>query len=179
MKKNNIDHKTGLKQVPGARNLMIFGPIACFRRPESRFSGQNGPRSSEMMFYLEITGSIKNHKNFKFLFWSGESEKMIFTIFTEKFYEKMGWKYGITSETTIPEISSETTIPGSASELSDFPLQSLFYIWRLFIWRGKELQNPPRRFLYFAIIFFAAASFEKTPCRILNFAIVYFTAALF
>ena len=28
---------------------------------------------------------------------------MIFTIFPENFYEKMGWKYGITSETTITE----------------------------------------------------------------------------
>ena len=46
-----------------------------------------------MMFYLEITGYIKNHQNFKILFWSRESEKMIFTIFPEKFYEKMGWKY--------------------------------------------------------------------------------------
>ena len=41
---------------------------------------------------------------------------MIFTIFPENVYEKMGWKYGITSETTIPEISSETTIPGISSE---------------------------------------------------------------
>ena len=41
---------------------------------------------------------------------------MIFTIFPENFYEKMGWKYGITSETTIPEISSETTVPGISSE---------------------------------------------------------------
>ena len=97
--------------APGARNLMIFGPIACFRRPGSRFSGQNRPRSSEMRVYIEITGHIKNHQNFKILFWSRESEKMIFTIFPENFYEKMGWKYGITSETTITEISSETTIP--------------------------------------------------------------------
>ena len=67
---------------------MIFGPIACFRRPESRFSGQNGPRSSEMMFYVEITGYIKNHQNFKILFWSRESEKMIFTIFPEKIMKK-------------------------------------------------------------------------------------------
>ena len=87
---------------------MILGPIACFRRLGSRFSGQNGPRSSEMMIYIEITGYIKNHQKFKFLFWSRESEKMIFTIFPEKIYEKMGWKYGITSETTITGISSET-----------------------------------------------------------------------
>ena len=34
----------------------------------------------------------------------------------EKFYEKMGWNYGITSETTITGITSETTIPGISSE---------------------------------------------------------------
>ena len=70
---------------------MIFGPIACFRRPGSRFSGQNGPRSSEMRVYIEITGYIKNHENFKILFWSRESEKIDFTNFPENFYEKMGW----------------------------------------------------------------------------------------
>ena len=85
MKKTNIDHKTGLKQVPGARNLMILGPIACFRRLGSRFSGQNGPRSSEMMIYIEITSHIKNHENFKILFWSRESEKLILRIFRNFF----------------------------------------------------------------------------------------------
>ena len=65
----------GLKMAPGARNLMIFGPMACFRRSGSRFSGQNRPRSSEMRVYIEITGHIKNHQNFKILFWSRESEK--------------------------------------------------------------------------------------------------------
>ena len=88
MKKGNIDHKTGLKQVPGARNLMIFGAIACFRRLGSRFSGQNGPRSSEMRFYIEITGYIKNHENFKILFWSRESEKLILRIFWKNFTKK-------------------------------------------------------------------------------------------
>ena len=53
-----------------------------------------------MRFYIEITGYIKNHEHFKILFWSRESEKSIFTIFPEKFYEKMGWNTGITSETT-------------------------------------------------------------------------------
>ena len=88
--------------APGARNLMIFGPIACFRRRENRFSGQNRPRSSEMKVYIEITGHIKNHQNFKNLFWSRESEKPIFTIFPENFYEKIGWESGkgISSETT-------------------------------------------------------------------------------
>ena len=46
--------------APGARNLMIFGAIARFRRPGSRFSGQNRPRSSEMRVY------IKNKKSSKF-----------------------------------------------------------------------------------------------------------------
>ena len=87
---------------------MIFSAIACFRRLESRFSGQNGPRSSEMRVYIEITGHIKNHQNFKILFWSRESEKPIFTIFPEFLREKIR-NTGITSETTIPEISSETT----------------------------------------------------------------------
>ena len=52
-----------------------------------------------MRFYIEITGYIKNHENFKILFWSWESEKMIFTNFPENFYEKLGWNTGITSET--------------------------------------------------------------------------------
>ena len=33
---------------------------------------------------------------------------------------------------------------------------NIFYIWRFFIWRGKEFQNPPSRILYFAILFSAA-----------------------
>ena len=64
---------------------MIFGAIACLRRLESRFLGQNGPRSSEMRVYMEITGYIKNHQKFTILFWSRESEKRIFTIFPEIF----------------------------------------------------------------------------------------------
>ena len=94
MKKTNIERKIGLKWVPGARNLMIFGAIACLRRLESRFSGQNGPRSSEMRVYIEITGYVKNHQKFKILFWSWESEKTIFTIFPEFVYEKMGRESG-------------------------------------------------------------------------------------
>ena len=69
---------------------MIFGAIACFRRLESRFSGQNGPRSSEMKVYIEITGYIKNHQNFKILFWSRESKKPIFRIFPDFFTKKSG-----------------------------------------------------------------------------------------
>ena len=85
--------------APGARNLMIFGAIARLRRSGSRFSGQNRPRSSEMRVYIGITGHIKNHQNFKILFWSRESEKPIFTIFPEFFYEKCAGN-GISSETT-------------------------------------------------------------------------------
>ena len=66
-----------------------------------------------MRVYIEITGHIKDDENFVILFWSRESEKMIFTIFPENFYEKMGWKYGITSETTITEISSDPAVTES------------------------------------------------------------------
>ena len=55
-----------------------------------------------MRVYIEITGHIKNHQNFKILFWSRESKKPMFTIFPEFVYEKMGRKSGkgISSETT-------------------------------------------------------------------------------
>ena len=78
---------------------MIFGAISALRRLGSRFSGQNGRRSSEMRVYIEITGYVKNHQKFKILFWSRESEKPIFTIFPEIFYEKRAGN-GISSETT-------------------------------------------------------------------------------
>ena len=80
--------------APGARNWMRICAIARLRRSGSRFSGQNRPRSSEMRVYIEITRHIKNHQNFKTLFWSRESEKPIFTIFPEFVYEKMGRKSG-------------------------------------------------------------------------------------
>ena len=51
---------------------------------------------------------------------------MIFTFFPKKNYEKMGWKYGITSETTITGISSETTIPGISSETT---IPGIFWSW--------------------------------------------------
>ena len=41
-----------------------------------------------MRVYIEITGYIKNHQNFKILFWSRESEKPIFRIFPEFFTKK-------------------------------------------------------------------------------------------
>ena len=47
-----------------------------------------------MTIYIRISGHIKNYENFKILFWSRESEKTIFTIFTDFFYEKMGRKSG-------------------------------------------------------------------------------------
>ena len=47
-----------------------------------------------MRVYIGITGHIKNHQNFKFLFFFRESEKTIFTIFPEIFYEKMGRESG-------------------------------------------------------------------------------------
>ena len=76
---------------------MIFGAIACFRRLGSRFSGQNGPRSSEMRVYIEITGYIKNHQNFKILFCSRESKKPMFTVFPEFFSVPAGpaWTGGL------------------------------------------------------------------------------------
>ena len=88
---------------------MIFGAIACFRRLESRFSGQKGPRSSEMRVYIEITGHIKNHQNFKILFWSRESKKPIFTIFPTFFTKKWAGNPGRESRVRRPGASSETT----------------------------------------------------------------------
>ena len=62
---------------------------------------------------------IKNHQNFKILFWSRESEETIFTIFPDFFTRKIR-NTGISSETTIPGISSETTetreFPGAGRE---------------------------------------------------------------
>ena len=54
-----------------------------------------------MRVYIGNTGHVKNHQNFKFLFWSREFKKLIFTIFPEIFYEKMGRESGkgISSET--------------------------------------------------------------------------------
>ena len=80
----------GPKIAPGRPNLMIFGSIACFRRSGSRFSGQKGPRSSEMRVYIGNTGYIKNHQNFKILFCSRESKKPIFRIFPEFFRSQPG-----------------------------------------------------------------------------------------
>ena len=81
---------------------MIFGPIACFRRRENRRSGQNRPRSSEMMIYIENVGHIKNHQNFKILFWSQESEKPIFRNFPGIFTIKMAGNPGMESRVRRP-----------------------------------------------------------------------------
>ena len=81
-------------------NFMIFGPIACFRRSGSRFSGQKGFRSSEMRVYIGNTRHIKNHQNFKILFWSRESKQQMFTNFPDFFTKKWSGNLGITSETT-------------------------------------------------------------------------------
>ena len=43
-----------------------------------------------MRVYIEITGHIKNHQNFKILFWSRESKKLIFRIFPEFFRSRPG-----------------------------------------------------------------------------------------
>ena len=106
---------------------MIFGAIARLRRLESRFLGQNGPRSSEMRVYIEITGYIKNHQNFKILFWSRESEKLIFTIFPEFFLRKNGLEYGITSETT------ETRDPRVRRRKPGAPLARPVVLWRVIL----------------------------------------------
>ena len=53
-----------------------------------------------MRVYIKITGYIKNHQNFKILFWSRESEKPIFTIFPDFFTKKWAGNLGISSETT-------------------------------------------------------------------------------
>ena len=47
-----------------------------------------------MRVYIGNTGHIKNHQHFKILFWSRESEKPIFAIFPDFFYEKMGREFG-------------------------------------------------------------------------------------
>ena len=80
----------GPKMAPGRPNLMIFGPIACFRRPGSRFSGQNGPRSSEMRVYIKIKKSSK----FQNFILAPGVRKTDFYDFLEFFYEKMGRESG-------------------------------------------------------------------------------------
>ena len=73
---------------------MIFGPIACFRRLGSRFlwskSNPGTKKRKKMKKNEQTLGHIKNHENFKILFWSRESEKQIFTIFPDLFLRKNG-----------------------------------------------------------------------------------------
>ena len=75
--------------------------------------------SQEIRVYIGNTGHIKNHKKFKILFWSQESEKPIFTNFPEIFTRNIR-NMGISSETTIPGISSETTIPGASRKEGNY-----------------------------------------------------------
>ena len=53
-----------------------------------------------MRVYIGNTRHIKNHENFKILFWSRESKKPVFTIFPELFTKKWAGNLGISSETT-------------------------------------------------------------------------------
>ena len=76
--------------APGARNWMRICAITHLRRSGSRFSGQNRPRSSEMRVYIGITGHIKNHQNFKFLFFFPGVRKTDFYDFSGNFLRKNG-----------------------------------------------------------------------------------------
>ena len=44
--------------------------------------------------YWPYIKKLKKSKKIKILFWSGDSEKPMFTIFPEFVYEKMGWESG-------------------------------------------------------------------------------------
>ena len=90
----------GPKIAPVRPNLMIFGPIACFRRSGSRFSGQKGPRSSEMRVYIGNTRHIKNHQNFKIYFGPGSPKNRFLRFFRNFFTKKWAGNLGISSETT-------------------------------------------------------------------------------
>ena len=85
------------------QKCMIFGPIACFRRSRAK--------KEKWTKYEQTLGHIKSHENFKILFWSRESEKLIFRIFPDFFYEKIrnpgNWNPGgvVTRDSVI---SSET-----------------------------------------------------------------------
>ena len=72
---------------------MIFGPIARFRRLESRFSGQNWSMSSEMRVYK------KSSKFQNFILVPGV-QKTDFPDFSGIFTIKLAGNPGISSETT-------------------------------------------------------------------------------
>ena len=95
-------------RIQKSPNFMIFGPIACFRRSGSRFSGQKRPRSSEMRVYIGNTGHIKNHQKFKILFWSWDSKKPIFMSFPDFFTKKSRIRETGIRGVSEPGISSET-----------------------------------------------------------------------
>merc|ERR1712187_298023 len=98
----------GLKMAPGARNWMRICAITRLRRSGSRFSGQNRPRSSEMRVYIEITGHIKNHQNFKFLFFPGSPKNRFLRFFRKFFTKKWAGNPGRESRVRRPGASSET-----------------------------------------------------------------------
>ena len=76
--------------APGRPNLMIFGPIACFRRSGSRFSGQKEPRSSEMKVYIGNTGHVKKSSKFQNFILVPGVQKTHFYHFSEFFLQKNG-----------------------------------------------------------------------------------------
>ena len=68
----------------------MCGPIACFRRSESRFSGQKGPRSSEMRVYIETTGHINISSKFPNFILVPGVQKTDFYDFSGIFLRKNG-----------------------------------------------------------------------------------------
>ena len=98
----------GLKMAPGRPKLMIFGPIACFRRSGSRLSGHKGLRSSEMRVYIGTTGHIKKSSKFQNFILVPGVQKTDFYDFSGFFLRKNGpgireagiRNTGISSETT-------------------------------------------------------------------------------
>ena len=100
--------------APGARNWMRICAIARLRRSGNRFSGQNRPRSSEMRVYIGITGHIKNHQNFKFLFFSGSPKNRFLRFFRKFFTKKWAGNPGRESRVKRPGASSETPWSGSS-----------------------------------------------------------------
>ena len=104
----------GLKIAPGARNLMIFGPIACFRRSGSRFSGQNRPRSSEMRVYIKKYRAYKKSSKFQNFILVPGIQKTDFYDFSGILLRKDGpgiWEFRVRGP--VVEASSETPCGGS------------------------------------------------------------------
>ena len=91
---------TGLKVAPGGPIELQVGPPGDFDLADLILRVLEAWELGNKGLYRKYRAYNKNHENLKILFWSWESEKSIFTIFPEIFYEKMGWNTGITSETT-------------------------------------------------------------------------------